>query len=292
MRLPPFIPALIALFAVLPPPTFALDLMTTPRPLFFTDLVAFDTEAHRSLTLPAQRQGFAFTAGAPMLPLTFAEAGQALRSYPIVFFPEGDSLTLAVLTGLPVDGSRRNLFVDAAGEWRPDTYIPAYVRGYPFIALRPTANAEPILAFDPQAPDFKRAGGQPLVSADGQPSEQLKGILAFQAEYRQLAERTAAMTKALKDAGVLEEGSLQLQAPGSDETQQIGGFLVVSEPKLKALSPDVLKKLMAADALGLAYAQLFSMGSLGNLFSAPAAAQPTSADTPKARQTRKAKQVH
>jgi hypothetical protein len=115
--------------------------------------------------------------------------------------------------------------------------------------------------------------------------------MAFQAEYRQLAERTAAMTKALKDAGVLEEGSLQLQAPGSKEAQKIGGFLVVSEAKLKALPADALKKLMNADALGLAYAQLFSMGSLPNLFSVPVASPSTETAKPKASAKRSSKKA-
>jgi hypothetical protein len=289
------------LFAVSPASTFAAtntikpnQLMTTPRPLFFNDLVAFDIEAHRTLALPLQRKGFAFAAGAPVLPLTFAEVGQALHSYPIAFIPEGDSLALVALTGLPMEGAQRNLFVDASGEWRPDTYIPAYVRGYPFIALRPTEKAEPILAFDPQALDFKAKGGQPLINADGQPSEQLKGIMAFQAEYRQLAERTAEMSKALKDAGVLEEGKLQLQAADTKaEPQKIGGFLVVSEQKLKALPAEALKKLMNADALGLAYAQLFSMSSLNNLFAAPVgtnAGSPGSTLPAKPKPKRKAKE--
>jgi hypothetical protein len=122
-----------------------------------------------------------------------------------------------------------------------------------------------VLAFDPLAADFKHAKGQLLIAADGMPSEQMKGIVAFHGEYRQLAERTQMMTKALKDAGVLEEGSLQLQPNEGGEAQRIGGFLVVSESKLKALPADALKKLLEADALGLAYAQLFSMGSLNQL---------------------------
>ena len=43
----------------------------------------------------------------------------------------------------------------------------------------------------------------------------------------------------------------------------------VPGPKLKALPTDTLKKLMDADALGLAYAQMLSMGSVGNLFVSP-----------------------
>ncbi|MEI7429059.1 MAG: SapC family protein, partial [Betaproteobacteria bacterium] len=67
--------------------------------------------------------------------------------------------------------------------------------------------------------------------------------------------------------------------------QKIGGFLIVSEAKLKALAADALKKLMAADALGLAYAQLFSMGNLGNLFAAPQA--PAPAAKPRAKRSSK-----
>jgi hypothetical protein len=242
--------------------------MTTPRPLFFADLVAFDTDKHRGLKLPAERKHFAFAAQTNLLPLTFAEVGPVMRHYPIVLVAEGDAVSLVALAGLPGEGNR---FVDPQGEWRPGVYIPAYVRGYPFIALRPNPQADPVLAFDPTAADFKARSGQALLGADGQPAEQLRGIMAFQAEYRQLAERTAVMTQALNDAGVLEEGSLQRQAQADGEAQKIGGFLVVSETKLRALKGDALQKLMEANALGLAYAQLFSMGSLNNVFNEPGA---------------------
>jgi hypothetical protein len=253
--------------------------MNAPRPLFFNDIAALDKVAHRSLSLPAQRHNFAFAAQANLLPLTFAEVSQALHSYPVVLVAEGTTVALVGMTDLKPGGNR---FVDANGQWRVGAYIPAYVRGYPFISVQVSEQAEPVLALDPQAADFKAPGGQPLLLADGAPSEQLKGIMAFQGEYRQLAQRTHTMVQALKDAGVLEEGSLQLQATAGGERQKIGGFMVVSEAKLKALSADALKKLMDADALGLAYAQMFSMGSLGNLFAQPASAPQTTAQDAKA----------
>jgi hypothetical protein len=281
--------ALLTCIAILPAPTFATQTsplpMNTPRPLLFNDIVAFDTQVHRALRLPAQRKGFRFAAGAHLLPVTMAEAGIALRHYPLVFMPEGEYLTLVALTGLPGEGNR---FVDAKGEWRPGAYIPAYVRGYPFIALRPSESAEPILALDPTAADFKAADGLPLLDETGQPGEQLKGILAYQNEFRLLADRTMAIGRVLKDANVLEEGSLQLQAPGSSEVQKIGGFLVVNEQKLRALPADALKKLMEADALGLAYIQLLSMGSLSNLFNDAGGAVPsTPTGKPRTRRSKK-----
>jgi hypothetical protein len=251
------------------------------HPILFKDLTPLDKERHAALALPPERKNFAFAADASLLPLTFAEVGLALRSYPVALLPEGDAIVLVALVGLPGQGNR---FVDARGEWRAGTYIPAYVRGYPFIALRPADGGEPVLAFDPAADDFQAEDGQRLIGADGEPSTQLKGILAYQAEYRELAERTQAITHALQDAGVLEEGSLQIQTSGG-EPQRIDGFLVVSEQKLRTLSPDMLRKLMDADALGLAYAQLFSMGSLDNLFNDPATTAPV--EKPKARRTMK-----
>ena len=243
--------------------------MSTARPLFFSDLVPFDTQAHRQLRLPAQRDNFAYAAKANLVPLTFAEVAQALHHYPVVFVAEGASQTPALVALLSLaPGSNR--FVDAQGHWRAGSYVPAYVRGYPFLAVRAADKAEPVLAFDPNAAVFKAAGGQPLLDGDGKPSVALKAIMAFHAEYQQLATATRDMVQALKDAGVLEEGNLQIQLP-QQEARKINGFLIVSEAKLKALPAPVLKKLADANALGLAYAQIFSMGKLSALLSpAPA----------------------
>lgn len=267
--------ALLTLLVLPAAPACAADGTNASRPLFFTELIALDTDKHRSLTLPAERKSYAFAARANLLPVTVAEAGLALRHYPLVFLPEGEQLGLVALAGLP---GAANPYIDAQGQWRPGTYIPAYVRGYPFIALRPSANADPVLAFDPAADDFKAEGGLPLLEKSGQPSDRLKAILAYQSEFRLLSEATLTMSRALNDAGVLEAGSLQLQPADRGEAQKIGGFLVVSEQKLRALPAEALKKLVEADALGLAYAQLFSMASLPNLLAIPggSSASPTS----------------
>ena len=237
--------------------------MNTPRPLFFSDLVAFNTEQHRSLTLPAQRKSFEFAATAHMLPLTIAEVALAAHHYPVVFVTEGDNVVVVALTGLPNAGNR---FVDAKGEWRPGTYIPAYVRGYPFIAVRTAKDAEHIIAFDPNAADFKTKDGVPLLGSDEQPTEQLKGILAFHAEYQGLLTRTHQMAEALKTEGVLEEAQLNIMGPDG-KPNHIGGFLIVNEGKLRALPADALKRLMDADAIGLTYTHLFSMSNLNQLLS-------------------------
>src|SRR3546814_5411689 len=65
-----------------------------------------------------------FAAETPFVPLVVGELAAAARCYPIVF-AAGDA-PIALL-GL----ERINLFVDG-GRWADDSYVPAYVRRYPF----------------------------------------------------------------------------------------------------------------------------------------------------------------
>lgn len=236
--------------------------MTEPTnlPLFYRQIEAFDTTRHGALRRPASAD-FRFAAGATVIPLLISELPLALRHYPLVFLPggEGQAPALAVLVGL---GNERNLFVDAQGIWRAGTYIPAYVRRYPFHVLRVETQADPLLAID--ATYVAATDGAPLVTAEGKPSPFLDEMLSFAREYLAAAERTESMCRALQEAGVLEEDDISLQSSGG-EAHRINGFLSVSEERLRALPADALVKLHQADALGLAYAQLLSLANLVHL---------------------------
>lgn len=240
--------------------------MNTPLPLFYRELVAFDIDAHGALAFPDPAPDYHFAARTSVVPLLLHEVPLALRHYPLVFLP-GDTKnppTLAALVGI---GDERNRFVETDGRWRRDTYLPAWVRRYPFIAVNAEGQSDPVLALDPQAEWIKQGGGERLIK-DGKPTPRLEFIIAFQKEFQDFALRTQAVAKALQDAGVLEDGSLRIESPANDKTEQareIKGFLTVSEQKLRALSAEAVARLHQADALGLAYAQLFSLANLPNV---------------------------
>ena len=240
--------------------------MNTPLPLFYRELVAFDIDAHGALAFPDPAPDYHFAARTSVVPLLLHEVPLALRHYPLVFLP-GDTKnppTLAALVGI---GDERNRFVETDGRWRRDTYVPAWVRRYPFIAVNAEGQSDPVLALDPQAEWIKQGGGERLIK-DGKPTPRLEFIIAFQKEFQDFALRTQAVAKALQDAGVLEDGSLRIESPANDKTEQareIKGFLTVSEQKLRALSAEAVARLHQADALGLAYAQLFSLANLPNV---------------------------
>src|SRR3546814_3632968 len=65
-----------------------------------------------------------------------------------------------------------NLFVDAEGRFRGESYIPAYLRRYPFLLARLRPDSEELsLCFDPSSGIISAEGeGDPLFS-EGQPSE-------------------------------------------------------------------------------------------------------------------------
>lgn len=229
-------------------------------PMFYQQIEAFDTTRHADLCRQTQRD-FRFAAEATVIPVVISELPQLLRHYPLVFIPsvDGGSPGLAVLVGL---GDGPNLFVNSQSAWLPDTYIPAYVRRYPFHALRIDMETEPLLAIDPTA--LITGYGEPLVDTAGEPSSYVREMLAFTQEYRAAAERTETMCQALLDAGVLQDGDITLQT-ASGEVHRINGFLSVDEARLRLLPAEALIKLHGADALGLAYAQLLSLVNLTHL---------------------------
>jgi hypothetical protein len=70
-------------------------------------------------------------------------------------------------------------------------------------------------------------------------------------------------------AEVLEDASFSIRQGQSDKPLNVQGFMVVNEPKLKALKMGQVDALHRADALGLAYAQLLSMGNLRPILNDP-----------------------
>ena len=232
-------------------------------PLFYNQPVAFDTAVHGALQFSEVPPEFAFAASANAIPLLVSEVAHAVRHYTLVFVPGADN-TAPVLVALVGLGDNVNRFVDSQGQWRVDTYIPAYVRRYPFLPLQVPSQAEPVLGIDLSAPWVQAQAGEAFVDATGQATPRLERVMLFQREYQQQAEVTAAMCVALQGAEVMVAQTLQWQ-DARGKPQQLDGFLCVDEGKLKALLPDALVTLHRADAMGLAYAQLLSMRNLKGL---------------------------
>jgi hypothetical protein len=225
--------------------------------LFYSKPEPLSVEMHGGLGVNAVEKPYAFVGQSNLVPLTVTEFAPAALSYPVVFIGE-QKQPVAVMGLRPAE----NLFVDAAGDFRSDAYIPAYVRRYPFVFANDDVQKRMILCIDRGAPFLGEGGEQPLF-VDGQPSDYTKQAMEFCNNFEQERLRTEAFGKLLSDLDLLDVREANFTPrnergePG--QTQKLAEYFAVSEDKLKALSAEKLVELRDNGALGQIYAHLVSL---------------------------------
>jgi len=227
-------------------------------PLFYRQIAALDAGRCAGKSLKTTI-GFDFARNTNVVMLNAAEFEQAARTYPIVFASTPNPAALAIL-GLR---QAENLFVDADGAWRPSTYIPAYVRRYPFIFHRSADGQQFTLCIDEAAGALEDGSERPLFVDDG-PSEIAKGALEFCAAYQRDNEATREFVKELAKNQLLVPNQAQVTLPGG-ENLALAGFELIDRAKFDALPSFVLTDWRRRGWLGLAYAHFISLGSFADL---------------------------
>ena len=232
-------------------------------PLFYNGLEPLSSSAHSSYKTRAADTA-PFLAGTHAVPITIDEFVTAQRYYPIVFSVGENPVPLALM-GL---NEGVNVFVDADGKLLGETYVPAYIRRYPFMLARTNPNADELsLCFDPQSGlvgDYEE--GNPLFDG-GQVSETTTAILKFCEEFELSAQRTTAFMAELKETGLLIDGEASVQVAGMDQPFVYRGFQMVAEEKFRDLRGDELRKINQNGILQLALAHLFSLALVPEIFS-------------------------
>jgi SapC len=229
-------------------------------PLFYQSLVPVQTNVHGELGM-VERTTFPFARTANAIPITIDEFVMAQRFYPIVFTPQDDGAPLA-LVGM-ADGD--NLFVDADGNWRQDTYVPAYVRRYPFLLAKLTPEAQDLsLCFDDSSDLLNNSAEQKLF-AGTEASELTKNVLQFCEQFEMAVQRTQAFMKEMNEMKLLQD--TEANATINGQSMNFRGFKAVDEKVLQDLRGDQARKLVKNGMLGLVYAHLFSLSNMQGLMS-------------------------
>jgi hypothetical protein len=241
----------------------ASEAPSNPFPIFYGGLEPLSSSLHPNYKA-RQLSGAPFLAKTHAVPITIDEFVAVQRHCPVVF-SMGDNPVPLALMGL---NEGVNTLVDDEGKLlNPESYIPAYVRRYPFMLAKLRPEAEELsLCFDPTSGvvgDFE--DGNPLFE-DGKPSEVTNGILKFCEEFELSAQRTSAFVKELKEADLLMDGEVTIQPTGVEQPFIYRGFQMVSEEKLRELRGDELRKMNQSGMLALIMAHLFSMGMVRDVF--------------------------
>lgn len=228
-------------------------------PMFYNSVVPLNAGSHGELKI-AQMKDYSFAKSANSIILAATEFAQAAVHYPVVFSKIGENIQAFAVTG---HTSGDNLFVGEDNKWRADTYIPAYVRRYPFLLVQ-SDNQNLSLGVDEKSDLFGKKTGEPLYEK-GEASNVAKHALAFCYNYRQELEATVALLKQIGDADILIERSADVSMDGGKKKAKITGFSIVDEKKLSELSDDKFLELRKSGALNLIYSHLWSMRSWNNL---------------------------
>jgi hypothetical protein len=234
-------------------------------PVFYRAPRPLTKEQHGSLAIRRDAT-YGFAARANSVPLNAAEFPLAARHYPILF-TDGDPPVGLALLGLR---DHQNLFIGADGVWETGTYIPAYIRRYPFIFMNAGEDGRYILCVDEQAEVLTdQADGQPLF-ADGEPSEITTRALEFCKAYQQQADYTRQLGGLLAKHGLLTGNRANVTLK-SGESLALGGFRMVDAKTLDALDDAAFLELRRAGALPLIYAQILSTSNWAALVARDAA---------------------
>jgi len=200
--------------------------------LFYEKTVALNREAHQNLSIKIQPDHFAFAKKTNSVLLTAGEFPLAALDYPLVFVGQpGGPFTAVALLGLAAD---ENLMVSAEGKWEPDTYIPAFVRRYPFVLAVDEANGNLTVCLDEAYAGWNQTEGQRLFEADGKDSDYLKNMVDFLRRFHAEMNQTNAFASRLAELGLLSSKVITLEHEGSKST--LDGLWVVDEQKLMALN--------------------------------------------------------
>ena len=238
---------------------------SAPLPQFYHRVVGVNPALHGGLRLD-RSVGYAFAARAQSVPLGLGEFDVTSRHYPILFTTGAHPAPVALL-GLNEVG---NLFVLPDGGWRPDTYIPAYIRAFPFIFVEDETARTTYVGMEETAACLRRDTGTALFE-DGQPTPALNEAVKFCSAYRDNLTASNALGRALADAGVLqeEEATVNFTTGGS---ARVRGFQVVKPEKLDAVSDETFLDWRRRGWIAAIYAHLHSAGQGGRLIDLAAVA--------------------
>lgn len=228
---------------------------------FYERPVPLNRTAHKDLRLKAV-PSLKFAANVHSVPLTGVEFPAAARDMPILF--AGTDIKEAGPMALLGLRQNENLFIDADGQWAANTYVPAFIRRYPFILAEKPADQEGgddfTVFLDEAYEGFNQTEGERLFQDDGTDAEMLTNAVNFLGEFQQHVARTHWFMDQLRKYDLLEPRNIRLEKDG--KSINLNGLFVVSEEKLRQLDEKVAQEFLKEGVLGWIYAHLLSLANI------------------------------
>jgi len=203
-----------------------------------------------------QPAGYGHAASITSVAIAAQEIGQVAVSLPFGFLA-GDAAGPVAILGFDENA---NLFVAQDGRWL-GRYVPIVFRTYPF-KLMALDSGEFALGIDAASGLIcNAASGTPFFNNEGNATEQVQAVLRLLMETRRGIETGAAASRRLFELDLLEPWPLKVQRENGETA--VEGLFRVNEAKLNSMDDAGFLEARKGGLLALAYAQLLSMGNLG-----------------------------
>ena len=227
--------------------------------LFYNNIVALNAGRHAGLSLKDPDGDLGFAAQTHAVPLVGSEFYRAACNYPILFAGSDEEPAPVALLGL-AEGD--NLFVDSHGQWRNGTYVPAFIRRYPFILARGEGEDEDLtVCVDEEYGGLSYEEGEPLLDTEGQQTERMQSIVQFLQEFLAESERTRQFANRLAELDLLVRRDMQVtDAEGNNFL--LRDFKVIDETKLDDLPRETVMEFYSNGFLGWIHAHLVARNQL------------------------------
>lgn len=227
--------------------------------------VALDRQKHRNLKLDRNARDMTRNKELNAFFIAAAEFAEACKDYPVVWVPAGeDGKGKPQVASIAVFGLQQgsNLCIDAADRWRV-RYVPAMLRTYPFAMAR-TSDTDMVVCVDEDWMGLSTEKGEPLFTAEGQPTELTLGVQKQLEQLEMDIERSRLYGEKLLDLKLLRD--MQFDATLPDGTKvSVSGFLTVDEDRLNALSDAEMLDVSRSGLLGLIHAHQISLSNMSRL---------------------------
>lgn len=227
--------------------------------LFYKQPEPLSPEQHGKMGVKSMDGPFGFAKVGHAIPLTVGEFPPASMTGPIIFVGD-EKLPIAVM-GL---NAGENMFLRDDGLFEAGTYVPAYIRRYPFVFANDDAAQQMVLCVDHAAEFFAETNPDlPFFDEAGQPTQYTKNCIEFCNNFEIERQRTMSFVQVLKDLDLFETKTASFTPPNPDgtpgEPQTIAEYFGVSEEKLNQLPAEKYIELRDNGALAQIYAHLLSL---------------------------------
>jgi hypothetical protein len=229
----------------------------TGQVLFYRRPEPLSLEKHRNLGVKQIPAPFSFLKTAHAVPITVSEFGVVATCYPIIFV--GPEKTPVAVMGIR---QNENEYVDDEGQPDADSYIPAFVRRYPFVFAADPQSDRLLLCVDVEGAMVSDQPDVRLFDGD-QPSQFTQDAIEFCKEFERQRRATVEFIEMIDKAGLFEQKTVSFTprdaAGNAGPAQKIADYFAISEDKLNALSDEAFQDIRNTGALAAVYAHMVSL---------------------------------